>query len=181
VSADLHAKILSFLTIELGRMGGRRCTRVDLEFKPGAEYRDESLGQWDPEEEGFDDFARVERLVSTMIEVAENHVANLQPEFQDSRFVVYTRQYLGGRGMLTFKLAKAPEVHSALEELVARVIETTHAEAGKAEAAGEIGQFDAWQFALDAARTLRERVAVAQAAGSKDPAKPSLAMMEDKS
>jgi hypothetical protein len=179
---DLHGKILGFLTVELGRMGGRRCTRVDLEFKPGAEFRDESLGQWDPEEEGSDDFARVERLVSTMIEVAENHAASLQPEFQDSRFVVYTRQYLGGRGMLTFKLAKAPEAHSALEELVARVIETTHAEAGKAEAAGEIGQFDAWQFALDAARVLRDLVTAARSAGSKEPEEPEqVAATEDKS
>jgi len=182
VSAELHTKILGFLTAELARMGSQRCTRVDLECASRKGYRDEPLGQWDPEEEGlFDDFARVEGLVSTMIEVAGDHAANLQSGFQGGYFVVYTRQHLGGRGMLTFKLAKAPEAHSALEYLVARVIEAAHTEAGKAEAAGEVGQFDAWQNALDAARTLCECVAVARSAGSKNPAKPSPAEVEDKS
>ncbi len=173
MSVELHSKILSFLTAELFRPGNRQCVRVELLWAPGAGLRDEVLVQWTPEtaQELFNNptIVEVERMVSGLIEDAEKHADSRGPKNQ--RYVVRTHQLLGNRQSLSFKLAassfEAPESRTAVEELVARVIEVAHAEAGKAEAAGEIAQHDAWQIALVAARELRDRVVAAQAAAYK--------------
>jgi hypothetical protein len=188
MSAEQHAKILGFLTAELFHPGNRRCTRVDLLWAPRAGqgrdvFRDEVLSQWTPENAAWlfsnPSAPEIEQLISWLIEVAEKHADALSLTSENRRYVVRTYQLLGNRQSLFFKLAarssQSSEPRTAVEELVARVIEAVHTEAGKAEAAGEIAQLDAWQIALVAARELRDRVVAAQAAAPKPADKALLA------
>jgi len=54
------------------------------------------------------------------------------------------------------------------ESAIADLIRAIAAAAGEADAAGEIAQHDAWQMALNAARRVRELIADARAAQSKE-------------
>lgn len=51
---------------------------------------------------------------------------------------------------------------STPDELIAKLVETIHAEAGKADAAGDEGAHDAWQHALNGARNLRKLIEYAR-------------------
>jgi hypothetical protein len=101
---DLCREILQFLVGEFARKESRRCRSVDLFYAPGGGYRDELIRTWTRE----DDFKSsknldVERLASTILEIAEGEVS-AKPTGRH-RFVVLTRQSMGGRQMMSFAIS----------------------------------------------------------------------------
>jgi hypothetical protein len=102
---ELHSKILGFLAGEFARKEGRQCTSVELLYTPGSDFRDEEIRQWIREEDSelFESFVHTEKLVSMIIEIAEN-AANTKPAGKH-RFVVRTYQHLGGRAHHPFALS----------------------------------------------------------------------------
>lgn len=107
MSADneLHGKLLSFLTGEFARKDGRQCVRVDLLYAPGDGFRDEEIRTWarEDEPEVFDEFVCVEKLVSSIIEIAEGEADCLSRG--SHRFIVRTRQHFGERANRSFVLS----------------------------------------------------------------------------
>jgi hypothetical protein len=104
-NAELHGKILAFLAGEWARKGERQLTGVDLVYAPGGGYREEEIRKWvrADETELFESFVNVEKLVSTIIEIAEGE-ADAKPSGKH-RFVVRTHQHAGGRATQSFALS----------------------------------------------------------------------------
>ena len=107
-NAELHNKILGFLMQEWARKEHRQLVGVDLFYARGNGFRDEEIHEeirrWEraDEPELFADFANVEKLISQIVEIAERE-ATAKP-IGRHRFVVRTRQYLGGRANCSFAL-----------------------------------------------------------------------------
>jgi hypothetical protein len=99
---DLHGKLLSFLAGEIARKEGRQCVAVGLFYAPGGGFREEEIRTWAREDEPelFDKFVCVENLVSSIIEIAEGEAD--AKSAGKHRFVVRTRQHLGGRAIQSF-------------------------------------------------------------------------------
>ena len=102
---DLHGKLLSFLTGEFARKDGRQCVHVDLPYAPGDGFRNEEIRAWAREDEPelFAEFVNVEKLVSSIIEIAEGEADCLSRG--SHRFIVGTRQHFGGRANRSFVLS----------------------------------------------------------------------------
>lgn len=106
-NVELHAKVLGFLATEFARVEGRQCVAVDLLFAPGNGFRDEEIRKWvrADQPELFDNFAKVEELVSMLIDIASGEADAKSPG--KHRFVVRTHQHLGGRATQSFALSPA--------------------------------------------------------------------------
>lgn len=104
---ELRGKVLAFLAGEFARKDLRQCIGVDLLFSPGNGFRDEDIRKWvradDPEM--FENFANVEKLVASILEIAESE-ADAKPPGKH-RFVVRTNQHGTGRALHSFALSPA--------------------------------------------------------------------------
>lgn len=112
---EQRSKILTFLVDEFGRKDGRQCVGVELLYTPPNGFRDEQIRKWvradDPEL--FESFINTEKLVSTIIEIAEGD-ADTKPAGKH-RFVVRTHQHMGGRAQHPFALS--PSYNGGGEEV----------------------------------------------------------------
>jgi hypothetical protein len=104
-TAELHRKVLGFISGELARKEGRQCMGIDLLYSPGNGYKDDDIRKWvrADEPELFDNFVNVEKLVTTILEIAEDEANAKSPGRH--RFVIRTHQHLGGRAILSFALS----------------------------------------------------------------------------
>lgn len=104
-NAELHQKILSFLMTELARKDNRQLDGVDLLFAPGNGFRDEPIRKWvrADEPDFFAEFVNIEKLVTLILEIAENEV-DAKPGGKH-RFKVVTHQHLGERPYMSFSLS----------------------------------------------------------------------------
>lgn len=104
-SADHHQKLLGFLMGEWARKDNRQLTEVHLLYAPGNGFKDEDIRKWirSDEPDLFAEFVNVERLVTTIIDIA-NGEADAKPAGKH-RFVVRTIQHLGGRATFSFALS----------------------------------------------------------------------------
>lgn len=104
-NADLHSKLLVFLLTEWGRKDNRQLIGVDLLFSPGQGFKDEEIRKWDraDDAEFFAEHGNVEKLVVQIIEIADDE-ANAKQAGRH-RFVVRTRQFMGGRATMSFALS----------------------------------------------------------------------------
>jgi hypothetical protein len=104
-NAEIHSKILSFLAGEIARKEGRQCVAVDLVFTPGGGFRDDEIRKWVRADSPdlFDNFVKLDELVSAIIEIAENEADAKTPGRH--RFEVRTHQHLGGRARQSFVLS----------------------------------------------------------------------------
>jgi regulator of replication initiation timing len=103
-NTELHARILGFLMAEWARKDNRQLVAVDLMFAPGQGFRDEEVRKWirADEPDFFAEFVNIEKLVTTIIEIAEGE-ADAKPAGKH-RFYVRTHQHLGGTARLSFAL-----------------------------------------------------------------------------
>lgn len=78
---------------------------IELFYAHGEDYRDEGVRSWTRDEypEIFEDLAKIEQIVSAIIEVAKEHSDSI--ESASRRYVLRTIQYFGGRQLCDFKLA----------------------------------------------------------------------------
>lgn len=104
-NAELHAKILTFLMGEWARKDNRQLVGVDLLYAPGNGFKDEEIRKWirADEPELFAEFVNVEKLVVTIVDIAEGEADAKAPG--KHRFIVRTHQHLGGRAVLSFALS----------------------------------------------------------------------------
>jgi len=101
---DLHAKLLSFLAGEFARKDSRQCVRVDLLYAPGKGFRNEEIRRWAQDDDPcFGEFDHVEKLVSSIIEIAEGE-ADCRSR-GSRRFIVRTRQHFGDHANMSFMLS----------------------------------------------------------------------------
>src|SRR5215831_94448 len=93
--AELQSRILQFLMGEWVRNDNRQLVGVDLMYAPGGGYKDETVRSWEraDEPEFFSEIVNVEKLVSQIIDIAQNE-ADSKPSGKH-RFVVRTRQHMG--------------------------------------------------------------------------------------
>ena len=103
-NAELHGKILGFLMAEWARKDNRQLVGVDLLYSPGQGFRDEEIRRWEraDEPEFFAEFVNIEKLVVLIIEIAEGEADAKAPG--KHRFVVRTRQHMGGKPSMSFAL-----------------------------------------------------------------------------
>jgi len=106
--AEELSKIVAFLAGEFARKDNRQCTHVDLLFRPGSGYRDETIRQWvrageDAELFDLEQFANVEKLAKMILDIAEQEADAKAPGRH--HFVVRTTQYLGARMVHSFSLS----------------------------------------------------------------------------
>jgi len=103
-NAELHGKILGFLMAEWARKDNRQLVGVDLLYSPGQGFKDEEIRRWEraDEPEFFAEFVNIEKLVVQIIEIAEGEADAKAPG--KHRFVVRTRQHMGGKPTLSFAL-----------------------------------------------------------------------------
>src|SRR6185436_14345025 len=101
---ELHGNILKFLMGEWARKENRQLMGVDLLYAPGHGYRDEEIRRWEraDEPEFFAEFVNVEKLVATIVEIAETD-ADTRPAGKH-RYVVRTRQHMGSKPSMSFAL-----------------------------------------------------------------------------
>ena len=109
-TADLHAKILSFLGTAFSLEGVQTIVRVDLGYSPPGGYRVDPLKSWQPEshpdlfgivpELKDKQLVFVERLATEILELAENHADSYG--VGRHRFVLRTAQHMGGRQVHAF-------------------------------------------------------------------------------
>jgi hypothetical protein len=107
-NAELHRKVLAFLSGEFARKEGRQCVGIDLLYAPGNGFKDEEIRKWvrADEPELFDvpgNFAHFENFVTKIVEIAEGE-ADAKPPGKH-RFIVRTHQHLGGRATHSFALS----------------------------------------------------------------------------
>lgn len=115
-STDVHAKIISFLVEEFARKEGQQCVWLDLLHSSDG-FHEEIVHSWQCDEgsELFsDDQASNEQRAATIVEVAALHAAGFGQRTDllalqtiqkaTVHYVVRTRQYLGGRARLRFKM-----------------------------------------------------------------------------
>jgi regulator of replication initiation timing len=104
-NSALHAKVLSFIAGEFAKKAGFQCVSLDLLFSPGNGFRDEQIRKWVRTEEPdlFDNFVNIEKLVTTLIEIAEGE-ADAKPAGKH-RFIIRTHQHLGDRATMSFSLS----------------------------------------------------------------------------
>jgi regulator of replication initiation timing len=104
-NAELHQKILNFLMTEWARKDQRQLDGVDLLFAPGNGFRDEPIRKWvrADEPDFFAEFVNIEKLVTLILEIAENE-ADAKPAGKH-RFKVVTHQHLGVQPYMSFSLS----------------------------------------------------------------------------
>jgi hypothetical protein len=104
-NAELHGKVLAFLAGEFARKELRQCVGVDLLYAPGNGFRDEEIRKWSRTDEPdlFENLIHVEKLVSSIVEIAEGE-ADAKPPGKH-RFVIRTHQHGGGRATHSFALS----------------------------------------------------------------------------
>jgi hypothetical protein len=104
---ELRGKILAFIAGEFARKDIRQCTGVELFYAPGNGFRNEEIRKWlrteDPET--FENFANMERLVASILEIAEGEADAKAPG--KHRFIVRTLQHSGGCATQSFALSPA--------------------------------------------------------------------------
>ena len=90
---------------EWARKDNRQLVEVELLYAPGGGFRDEPIRKWvrADEPDFFAEYVNVEKLVTTIIEIAEGE-ADAKPAGKH-RFVVRTKQHLGERSHISFPLA----------------------------------------------------------------------------
>lgn len=110
---ELHQKIFGFLTTEWARKENRQLTEVHLVYAPGGGFRDEPIRKWvrADEPEFFAEIVNVEKLVTSILEIAEGEV-DAKPSGKH-RFVIRTQQHLGERANMSFALQ--PSFHGTDE------------------------------------------------------------------
>jgi hypothetical protein len=115
VSADLHAKLLAFISGEFERKEGRQCVKLELVYSQQG-FRDEMLQSWIriDEPEVFESRALTEKLVSDIIERTEGHADTFGQGTH--RFTLRTHQHLGGRAVYAFKVAPSASTGGAGED-----------------------------------------------------------------
>lgn len=103
-TAELHGKILTFLSGEFARKEGRQCVSIDLLYAPGGGFKEEDIRKWvrADEPDTFENLAELDKLISQIIEIAESE-ADAKPAGKH-RFVLRTHQGLGGRATQSFFL-----------------------------------------------------------------------------
>jgi hypothetical protein len=103
-NAELHARVLGFLMGEWSRKDNRQLIGVDLLYSPGQGFRDEEIRKWEraDEPEFFTEFVNIEKLVDSIVEIAEGEADAKVPG--KHRFVVRTRQHGGTKPTLSFAL-----------------------------------------------------------------------------
>jgi hypothetical protein len=103
-NAELHARVLGFLMGEWSRKDNRQLIGVDLLYSPGQGFRDEEIRKWEraDEPEFFAEFVNIEKLVNSIVEIAEGEADAKVPG--KHRFVVRTRQHGGTKPTLSFAL-----------------------------------------------------------------------------
>lgn len=116
---ELQVQLVTFLAGEFKREGMRACTRLDLVFAPGNNYRDEEMSSWVRTEDPqlFESLAFIEQLVSKIIEKSESHADTLPPG--KHRYVLKTHQASGGRQTESFVLLPSHNGASDEQALVA--------------------------------------------------------------
>lgn len=110
-SSELHAKILGFVATEFSKKQHHACVRLELLYSQSG-FRDEELRSWDraADPELFENMVRVEQLASTIIEIAEGHADSFGTGRH--RYVIRTKQHMGGRAMESFSLRPSFEAGS---------------------------------------------------------------------
>lgn len=103
-NAELHARVLGFLMGEWSRKDNRQLVGVDLLYSPGQGFRDEEIRKWEraDEPEFFAEFVNIEKLVNSIVEIAEGEADAKVPG--KHRFVVRTRQHGGTKPTMSFAL-----------------------------------------------------------------------------
>lgn len=106
-NAELHNTVMGFLGGQLAKKEGRQCMSIELCYRPGNGFKDEPIRKWvradDPEQ--FENMANVERLVTTIIEIAEGE-ADTKPAGKHT-FILKTRQHHGDIEHVSFSLKPA--------------------------------------------------------------------------
>ena len=110
-SSELHAKVLGFLATEFSKKQHHSCVRVELLYSQSG-FRDDELRSWErtADPELFENMVRVEQLASTIIEIAEGHADSFGTGRH--RYVIRTKQHMGGRAMESFSLRPSFEAGS---------------------------------------------------------------------
>jgi regulator of replication initiation timing len=103
-NAELHGRILGFLMGEWSRKDNRQLVGVDLLYSPGQGYKDDEIRKWEraDEPEFFAEFVNIEKLVNSIVEIAEGE-ADAKPPGK-YRFIVRTRQHGGTKPNMSFAL-----------------------------------------------------------------------------
>lgn len=112
--AELHRKMLEFLTTEWARKENRQLVGVDLLYSPGGGYKNDPIRQWEraDEPEMFAEYVNIEKLVSQIIEIADTDVDTRAGG--KHRYLVRTRQHMGTSP--TFPFALQPAFHGSSDE-----------------------------------------------------------------
>ena len=108
-----HDKVLNFLATEWTREDGRQLVDVELLYSPGSGFRDDVIWTWKRFEapETFATLSGIEKLVERIVEITNNVTdehANALNALSTHRFVVRTRQFMGGRQSLSFCCSRFP-------------------------------------------------------------------------
>lgn len=105
-STDIHAKILAYVAGAFAMVEHHSPIKVELIYAPSGTYRGEPMKAWGPENspELFGDHghARVNHLVSEILEIAENYADSFGSGRH--RFVIRVHQALGGRTTSAFTI-----------------------------------------------------------------------------
>ena len=103
MSAEIHQRLLGFLLGEFAKSEGHVCTSIQLFYAPGMGNKDEPIQEWirksDPD---LFEPAQIPDLCSRIIDIAEGEADAKQAG--KHRFVVRTKQYMGGQANISFAL-----------------------------------------------------------------------------
>ena len=105
-TADLHARILTFLRGELALTGHQVMISLELELAPSVQgARPQQLKKWirESQPELFEGGLETEKLASAIIQLADDDVETQQ--LGKYRYVLRSHQHLGGRSTLSFSLS----------------------------------------------------------------------------
>lgn len=95
-------RIVEFLARELSLREAKRCVRIDLVHSPGGRIKDENVRSWSHSEHPQLFEVGCKTTASVIMAAAADYTAE-QPSEAD-RFILRTKQHLGGRSTTTFTL-----------------------------------------------------------------------------
>lgn len=103
--AEYHSKLLTFLMAEWARKENRQLTSVELAYRPGGGFKDETIRKWvrADEPELFSEFVNIEKLVTQVLDIANGEV-EAKPAGKHC-FVLRTHQAMGERAMFSFSMS----------------------------------------------------------------------------
>jgi len=103
----LRSRILTFLIHQIAQTDERSCVKVELEHRPGGDFRERVVREWvRAQEPTLFEVPRLHEFVSQIIDAAIECADDFDAQHGvvPRRFIVRSFQFMGGRHLFSFTL-----------------------------------------------------------------------------